>query len=136
MRLPRPTRRRLAGLALLAFATLGGGLWWLAYQGRVTKANFDRIRARKGDWWTGHVSEHNGSTRQEVLELLGPPSEDTGVRPGPGPRRTCSWYRFPITIGVSFDHRDMAQEALFHRHAARDWLQRWWGRTIKSSPPF
>jgi hypothetical protein len=83
MLMPRLTRRRLAGIALLA--VIGGAAWWPVIAdrpGRLTKANFDRIRVGAGAvYYDGVLRIGDGMTPTEVVALIGSPFNSYKAQP-------------------------------------------------------
>jgi hypothetical protein len=104
MTLPRSTRRRLAGCALLALAALAGGVWWLAAPGRVTKANFDRILSPRIGGLPNQGRDGGRMTYNEVVAILGPPEQNRFCLPEDRPHEyVCFWNSFYYCVTVDFD---------------------------------
>jgi hypothetical protein len=119
----RLTRRRLASCALLALAILAGDAWWSTSPGRVTRANYERIR--------------DGMTDDEVSALLGP-CRDRG---GDESDAMVVWKTGPACVVVYFRHgRASGSEChgtgivalakwAWHRHVMRRLYELYeWGR--------
>jgi hypothetical protein len=104
MLLPRLTRRRLAGCALLALAALAGGAWWLLTDrpGRVTRVNFDHlvIETRYGGRLFPGV---RGMALSEVVSLLGPYRSDWTMNPNEDQVQYV-WEGFDAIVYVVFEH--------------------------------
>jgi hypothetical protein len=101
MLIPKLTRRRLAGCALVAIAALAGGAWWLASldrPGRLTQANFDRIRVGENAHYqtaadgTESLWPGDGMSLAEVSATIGAPFNST--RPWIGGGRGTSYQTY------------------------------------------
>jgi hypothetical protein len=126
----RPTRRRRLLAALAALLALGGGLWWLVSSGRISRANYDRVRASKLDEGTGEF-RHDGMTYEEVVAILGPPTDSLlgPALPDGLPLRICEWDTFGVYIEIDFFGSGIARHKLYSEFTLWDGLQRWWIRT-------
>jgi hypothetical protein len=135
MLIPRLTRRRLAGCALLALAALAalaGGAWCLVSPGRLTRENFDRIHITVRDRQTGEIIS-NGTSLDEVEYILGPgfpvPSLKTSRDLG---RRWSSGLNF---VHVHFQD-NQAVESMFGHLSFGEWWRGRWFEVTGRRPPF
>jgi hypothetical protein len=137
MSILRLTRRWLlcGALALAALASLGGFLWWVGGQGRVTKANYDRIRFAVRQLPDGRPSTrfHGGSSYEEVVAILGPPTD--GLNDDPAHGALCSWLGFDGAVVVAFAQNRAVGGQFTPRTSASKarWL---WRRLFHQQPPF
>jgi hypothetical protein len=122
----RLTRRRLAGCVLLALAAIAGGAWWLVVAdrpGRLTRANYSRIRFP--------------ATYDEVVAAIGPPHRDEWKTDSAGDRyRLCCWATPLSCADVVFDGTGRAESGAFAEYAKADGLRYWWQVRFNSDPPF
>jgi hypothetical protein len=134
MLIPRLTRRRLAGCALLAFLALAGWAWWLASPGRITQANFDRIRINIRDKQTKEIVSF-GMTVPEVDAILGPGSPDPIIsRELPPGDRAFRWWGGLTLVRVRFKDGH-ASERLIDSVTLRQRIRgRWFEATGRRGP--
>jgi hypothetical protein len=120
--LPRLTRRRLAGCALLALAALAGGAWWSVSPGRVTRANYDKIP--------------HPTTAAQVVATLGRPDYDQTVIHEGRRIRQLGWERINAWASFEFDELGHVEASGFDEQDFRGFWRSWWIRHFHREPPF
>jgi hypothetical protein len=134
----RLTRRRLACVVLIVAALDSGGLWALfGEHGRVTRANFDRIRLTTFDQEDG-LRLNDGMPLDEVLTILGPPdprlSHDAEIGPA-GYSGSLIWDTWDAFVIVTIFH-GKADDKSFRSKPPVERLRHMWRRAFRREPPF
>jgi hypothetical protein len=143
----RLTRRRLVRVVLLVLVLGGGYLWWLVAggHGRITKANFDRVRLDSGtdDRDGRYFPAVEGMSLDEVVAILGPYkpwlTQHHGVQPirdgEVGELAAYVWYD-GYGYGYVVFANGQAHEKRYDEWDRETRLRFLWGRLFHRDPPF